>query len=538
MRGRGDVIEQGIYFALGCFLTALVALLFAPVFWRRALRLTRQRLQLQIPLSMQEILAERDELRAEFAVDRVRLEQVLAEAQAKADALMAECGRQTMATDALESERATQATELAEQRTRIATLEQEAVAALEARVQSEQAAQELAEDRDGWRERTSAGLAQQERLKREIESQRTTIAGLETAKAGLELRLEDGARAMAHEQEAVRTLKSRLETAMMQATRHEGAGILLRRELDDAQSSRRQLEEELGAARAALRDAKREHDREVASLREVQADRDKINGLLRRERDEVRVQLAKTENELSSVRSDIAARDNRIKDLEAQLGLEAEHKSVAAALRRELQEAYGRVRHLEAQVTEVGSLRTERGKLREELERLTIDAEKLRGELEAAKPQDTGAAEVEAREHALRAELTTAQARAESLERKLRSVETTLNENRERDRAANLARGLLAEKARRTERLLEAQIKTLNGETAQLREALQAAGAAADPATSAAESPKDADLRQTIHALGVAVADITRQMGAADAPAGGPNRRRKQGEPTRSVGAI
>ncbi|MEJ0049963.1 MAG: hypothetical protein WDN02_01890 [Methylovirgula sp.] len=61
-------------FALGFLVAGLMALAFAPAFWRRALRLTRRRLETQVPLSVEEILADRDHLRAEFAVERRRLE--------------------------------------------------------------------------------------------------------------------------------------------------------------------------------------------------------------------------------------------------------------------------------------------------------------------------------------------------------------------------------------------------------------------------------------------------------------------------------
>lgn len=532
------MIEQGIYFALGCFLTALVALLFAPVFWRRALRLTRQRLQLQIPLSMQEILAERDELRAEFAVERVRIEQDLADARAKADVLMAESGRRIVAADRLEEERNGLAAELDAHRTRIAALESEMASARDALARGEAAMQQVVQDRDGWRERTNAGIAQQERLNREIESQRTTIAGLETAKAGLELRLEDGARALAHEQETVRTLKSRLETAMMQATRHEGAGILLRRELDDAQGGRRQLEDELSNARAALRDIKREHEREIAALRELHADRDKINALLRRERDDVRVQLAKTENELAGVRAELMGRESKIREMEQQGLAEAEHRSVSAALRRELQESYGRARQLETQIAELASLQAERGRSQDEIARLGKEMASLREELDTARRQTAASPDADAGiDAALREELEAMRKKSEGLERNLRAVETTLTDMRERDRAANLARGLLAEKARRTERLLESQVKALTEENSQLRASLGGAGAAR-PAAADSDGGDQGDLRQTIHALGLAVADITRRMGPADDAPGAPNRRRKHGDSSRSVRAL
>ncbi len=64
-------------FALGFLIAGLIALAIAPAFWSRAIRLSRRRIEMQIPLSAKEILAERDLLRADFAVDRRRLEQKL-----------------------------------------------------------------------------------------------------------------------------------------------------------------------------------------------------------------------------------------------------------------------------------------------------------------------------------------------------------------------------------------------------------------------------------------------------------------------------
>ena len=62
-------------FALGFFAAGLVAVAVAPAFWRRAIRLSTRRLEMQLPLSPDEILSGRDLLRAEFAVERRRLEQ-------------------------------------------------------------------------------------------------------------------------------------------------------------------------------------------------------------------------------------------------------------------------------------------------------------------------------------------------------------------------------------------------------------------------------------------------------------------------------
>lgn len=165
-------MEQAIYFALGCIVTALLALLFAPVFWSRALRLTRKRLQLQVPLSMQEILAERDQLRAVHAVDRLRVEQEMERVQAGKDADMVAIGRVTVEaarladevsafrdlTDAQEHEIALLGAALAEHRAEGSNLRKDLIAAHgeveQLRVQAEAAVREharLNEESEGHR---------------------------------------------------------------------------------------------------------------------------------------------------------------------------------------------------------------------------------------------------------------------------------------------------------------------------------------------------------------------------------------------------
>ena len=66
-----------MYFALGFLVAGLFALMFLPAFWRRALRLSMRRLQLLAPMSMEEVVAERDLRRAEFAARERRLEQAM-----------------------------------------------------------------------------------------------------------------------------------------------------------------------------------------------------------------------------------------------------------------------------------------------------------------------------------------------------------------------------------------------------------------------------------------------------------------------------
>jgi chromosome segregation ATPase len=63
-----------MYFALGVLTTGLLALLVLPAIWQRTARLTRKRIESSVPMTMAEIQADRDQLRAEFAVAARKLE--------------------------------------------------------------------------------------------------------------------------------------------------------------------------------------------------------------------------------------------------------------------------------------------------------------------------------------------------------------------------------------------------------------------------------------------------------------------------------
>ena len=243
------MIEQGIYFALGCIVIALAALAFAPFFWRRALRLSRRRLQLQIPLSMQEILAERDGLRAEFAVERLRIERAMERVQLSKGADMAAIGRHSVAAARLADKVA--ALRLLEQAqdVEIKRLSRESIAtnaeagALQVELFD---ALGLVERRAREAETAHAELRDLGDL---AESRRLEIASLE--RRAVQLEEERAAKTSRSREEGLAaSIRNRLEIAMAHATRHESSGLSLRRELDEAQARIRQLEGERHVDRA------------------------------------------------------------------------------------------------------------------------------------------------------------------------------------------------------------------------------------------------------------------------------------------------
>ncbi|MET3924132.1 hypothetical protein [Devosia sp. 2618] len=68
------VIENMMYFALGLLVAGLGALIILPAVWKRAVRLTKRRIEAATPITMAEFRADKDQLRAEFALSTRKLE--------------------------------------------------------------------------------------------------------------------------------------------------------------------------------------------------------------------------------------------------------------------------------------------------------------------------------------------------------------------------------------------------------------------------------------------------------------------------------
>lgn len=68
------LIENIMYFALGLLVAGLIALIILPAVWKRAVRLTKRRIEAATPITMAEFRADKDQLRAEFALSTRRLE--------------------------------------------------------------------------------------------------------------------------------------------------------------------------------------------------------------------------------------------------------------------------------------------------------------------------------------------------------------------------------------------------------------------------------------------------------------------------------
>ncbi len=78
------MIEWLMFGALGFLLGCLLALMIAPPLWNRAVKLTTRKLEATMPMSLNDIQADKDQLRAEFAIDLRKVEVALDKAREKA----------------------------------------------------------------------------------------------------------------------------------------------------------------------------------------------------------------------------------------------------------------------------------------------------------------------------------------------------------------------------------------------------------------------------------------------------------------------
>jgi hypothetical protein len=111
-----SVMFLGIGFLAGC----LAMVVFVPAIHARAVRLTARRYEAQAPLALGEMEAQKDLLRAEYAMSTARLEMIIEETKAKSVSYLGEIGRKAAEIHQLKSELGKEETLSLPQRVRMA----------------------------------------------------------------------------------------------------------------------------------------------------------------------------------------------------------------------------------------------------------------------------------------------------------------------------------------------------------------------------------------------------------------------------------
>ena len=99
------MVQSVLFFALGFLCAGFLALIVAPAVWRRAVALTRRRIEASIPLTQTEIQADKDRIRAEYAMSTRRLEMNVKALREKAAEQLVEINRGREALKGLAVER-------------------------------------------------------------------------------------------------------------------------------------------------------------------------------------------------------------------------------------------------------------------------------------------------------------------------------------------------------------------------------------------------------------------------------------------------
>jgi chromosome segregation ATPase len=98
------MVEPMMYIGIGFLVAGLLVIGVIPLVHARAVRLTQRRLEALTPLSMAEIQADKDQLRAEFAMSTRRLEMSVEQMKAKTTSQLAEIGKKSEAIGRLKLE--------------------------------------------------------------------------------------------------------------------------------------------------------------------------------------------------------------------------------------------------------------------------------------------------------------------------------------------------------------------------------------------------------------------------------------------------
>lgn len=329
-------IEQIMIFALGFLCAGLLTLLFLPAFWRRAMTLSRRQIEMQIPLSMAEVVAERDQLRAEFAAEQRKLEQRLEAVNDQRARERVELGERGIVAAGLVEQLASVRTELqttteqlASAKARISATEAEFATSLKQLYDAEGA---LDQRRNAFDSLSATHAA----LQMQSDEQRAAIAGLETRLSGKEADAEALDR-------DVSLLQVELEKALAEQKLLAHERDQFRSDAQNARSRREALQQDYeaqGRRVEELQNTLRAHEREKVRMTSELADTTRLLDEERRRARDLSARVAEHNAEIRALERKAAA------DAELARAGKAALDGALAAQRRENETARAEIARL------------------------------------------------------------------------------------------------------------------------------------------------------------------------------------------------
>lgn len=329
------MIEPIMYFGIGFLVAALAGLIILPLVHGRAVRLTMRRLEAATPLSMAEIQADKDQLRAEFAVSTRRLEMSIAQLKTQNSGHLAELGKKNDAVNRLKLD-------IGEKTAAIFALEarekglREQLQASGEEIAVKTAAIHEAERVLSEKQAELAGMASQldeqvaftaarkseivalseeiNNLKERLMEASHKLKAVEDRREAERLQLRETVRELDEERSKVESLNRRVaglerqlaaQTAEAQLLGHRAAD--LEKRLTEQSRLLTQTEVELKHARGEVENGRRlENDLRIA-VAEIEERASAANAKFENEKTELQVDLERTKNERDRLSRDLAA---------------------------------------------------------------------------------------------------------------------------------------------------------------------------------------------------------------------------------------
>ncbi len=301
------MIESALYFALGFLLAAFLALVIAPSLWKRAVRLTSRRLEASTPLTLAEIKADRDQIRAQFARETRRLELTVGAMRRNLADAQVETHRGRDVVRAAAAEREGMQQRLGEAESAVATLRSEVEAAVQLRLEAEQKLETQLAAYAEEEARIAAMQGELDSRRLEVATFRTKIDSLEARAATLQNERKLG---LAQSESLAAELARRTEelAAERDRLRHLDAALIERgRDLTAKTDELRALQQRLADAesRAAALGASVDGAREDAERARQDAGRAREEAQQsRRQAEALKADLARSLAEVAAARRD------------------------------------------------------------------------------------------------------------------------------------------------------------------------------------------------------------------------------------------
>lgn len=327
------MVEPIMYFGIGFLVAALIGLVIVPLVHGRAVRLTMQRLEAATPLSMAEIQADKDQLRAEFAMSTRRLEMSVEQLKSKSTSQLAELGKKSDAINRLKAEIGEKSATIFALEARDKALRDQLRATEEefgVKTEAVHSAERALGDKESELAKVLSDLDERSSL---AESQKIELVALRTQ---------------------IEALKERLS---------------------DAEHARNTTEQRMEAERVEL----------SASAEELQAERNKANNLSAR--------VEELERHLVAQTTEAEMLGRRAQDLETKLGDQARHLADSEAqmklMRQEVETARKTEIDLRSAIAEIDGraasqtdvLKAEKAQLQAQLDRVVEERDRLQKEI-------------------------------------------------------------------------------------------------------------------------------------------------------------